>query len=641
MKGSVHPDGWRSPIAAATACVALIALAWFTAVDRIAVERADDMRDASENLARLAIAYEEHTLRTLEEVDHVLSLVKSEYERGGPDVDIARIARVGRFANSLFTTIAIADRDGRLVRSIEPAPNVDVSDREYFQVHRNGDSGTIFIGPPALGRVTDKWAIHISRRLNRPDGLFDGVVVMAVDPAYFGRFYRRIDLGPGGVVSFVGLDGIARVRQVGDRTTFGEDLSGATWFEEIAKARIGTYITAGKLDGIARLYSYRVLDGYPVVVGLGQAMTVVTQRSDERRRYYYLGAALLTAAIAAAGGIVIVLLRRRNRALAALRDSEGRFRALAEQNIAGIYVIQDGVIKYVNPRCAEIGGYTPEELTGRSILDFVPPQWHARIRRQMEERTSGAVKTAEYVITGQRKNGSSIDVGIHATRAIVDGRPAIIGLMQDIGERRVAEQAAKRHLTRLETALEGTIEALSTMLELRDPYTAGHQRQVGDLAAAIGFELGLEEDRVKGLRFGGYVHDIGKIAIPAEILSKPGKLTANEFELIKTHSQQGYDVLKAIEFPWPVARAILEHHERLDGSGYPRGLKAEEISLEARILAVADVVEAMSSHRPYRAALGMDAALREIQEQSGKRYDSSVVAACLRVVRSGAFKLAA
>jgi HD-GYP domain-containing protein (c-di-GMP phosphodiesterase class II) len=179
------------------------------------------------------------------------------------------------------------------------------------------------------------------------------------------------------------------------------------------------------------------------------------------------------------------------------------------------------------------------------------------------------------------------------------------------------------------------------MVELRDPYTAGHQRRVGDIAAAIGEELKLSEDQIKGLRFSGYVHDIGKISIPAEILSKPGRLTGNEFALIKTHSQQGYDVLKGIDFPWPIARAILEHHERVDGSGYPRGLKGEQISLEARILAVADTVEAMSSHRPYRAALGLDAAMREIQEQSGKRYDERVVAACLRLLRAGSIKLAA
>jgi HD-GYP domain-containing protein (c-di-GMP phosphodiesterase class II) len=275
------------------------------------------------------------------------------------------------------------------------------------------------------------------------------------------------------------------------------------------------------------------------------------------------------------------------------------------------------------------------------VLEFVPEQWHARLRGQMEERTLGTSKTAQYVISARRKDGSLVDVGIHATQAIVDGKPAIIGLMQDMSERKVAEQTAKRYLLQLETALVGSIEALSTMVELRDPYTAGHQRRVGDLAAAIGEELKLTEEQIKGLRFGGYVHDIGKISIPAEILSKPGRLSPSEFEIIKTHSQQGYDVLKGIEFPWPIARAILEHHERIDGSGYPRGLKGEDISLEARILAVADTVEAMSWHRPYRAALGLDAAMREIQEQSGKRYDERVVAACLRLLRSGAFELAA
>jgi PAS domain S-box-containing protein len=324
-----------------------------------------------------------------------------------------------------------------------------------------------------------------------------------------------------------------------------------------------------------------------------------------------------------------------------LRESEERFRALAEQNISGIYVLQDGIVKYVNPRCAEIGGYTPQEIIGRSVLEFVPQQWHALIRKQIEERTKGMTKTAQYTFTARRKDGSSVNVGIHATQAIVDGKPAIIGLMQDISERKVAEQTAQRHLAQLESALVGTIEALSTMVELRDPYTAGHQRRVGDIAAMIGEELGLPDEQIKGLRFSGYVHDVGKISIPAEILSKPGRLARYEFELIKNHAQQGYDVLKGIEFPWPLARAILEHHERVDGSGYPRGLKGEEISLEARVLAVADTVEAMSSHRPYRPALGTDAALRELQEQSGKRYDEQVVAACLRLFRAGTIRLAA
>jgi PAS domain S-box-containing protein len=632
----------RNPTAAVVGfCVVLTAIVWLGMAQRIAFERTEAIRDATSDLSKLAIAYEEHSLRTLKDVDQILSLIKHQYERQGPDVDIEALLRAGRFDPALFTNIGIVNRDGLLVRGVAPGARVDLSDRDYFLAHKRSDSGDVFIGQPLLGRVTGKWASQISRRLNRPDGSFDGVVYMAVDPAYFARFYQRIDLGPHGLVTLVGLDGIARVRQVGDKTTFGQDMRGTNLLEHVATARVGSFVSHGRFDGVSRLNSYRVLDEYPLIVELGASMDVVTQLADERRRIYYIVAFFLTVFIAAGGALVVSLLWRRDRALGALRESEHRFRALAEQNLSGIYVLQDGIVKYVNPRCAEIGGYTPEEIIGRPIMEFIPQQWHAQLRKQMEDRVSGAVKTAEYTITGRRKDGSPVDIGIHATQAIVDGKPAIIGLMQDVSERKVAEQTAKRYLVQLESALVGTIEALSTMVELRDPYTAGHQRRVADIAAAIGEELGLPEEQIKGLRFSGYIHDIGKISIPAEILSKPGKLTSYEFELIKTHPQQGYDVLKGIGFPWPLARTILEHHERPDGSGYPQGLKGDAISLEARILAVADTVEAMSSHRPYRPAVGVDAALREIQEQSGKRYDERVVSACLRVLRAGTIKLAA
>ncbi len=630
-----------STIAITGFCVILAAVVWLATLQRIAFERTEAVRNATAEISKLAIAYEEHSLRTLRGVDQALSLIKDEYERRGSYVDIPRLISAGRFDPALFTYIGIVNNHGVLVQGSADAARVELSDRKYFLAHLESDTGKIFIGEPALGRVTGKWAIQISRRLNRADGSFDGVVYMAVDPSYFANFYRRIDLGPDGLVSLVGLDGIARVRQIGDKTLFGQDMRDSTLFRSIAKTSAATFITKGRFDGVARLYSYRVLEDYPVVVALGPTMSVVMQQSDDRSHIYYGAAALLTGFIAAGGVVVGGLLGRRNRALRELRESEERFRALAEQNISGIYVLQDGMIKYVNPRCAEIGGYTPQEVIGRSVLEFIPQQWHALILKQMEERTKGTTKTAQYTFTARRKDGSAVNVGIHATQAIVDGKPAIIGLMQDISERKVAEQTAERHLAQLESALVGTIEALSTMVELRDPYTAGHQRRVGDIAAMIGEELGLSEEQIKGLRFSGYVHDVGKISIPAEILSKPGRLAPYEFELIKNHAQQGYDVLKGIEFPWPVARAILEHHERVDGSGYPCGLKGEEISLEARILAVADTVEAMSSHRPYRPALGTDAALREIQEQSGKRYDERVVAACLRLFRAGTIKLAA
>ncbi len=188
-----------------------------------------------------------------------------------------------------------------------------------------------------------------------------------------------------------------------------------------------------------------------------------------------------------------------------------------------------------------------------------------------------------------------------------------------------------QHAEVLRQSLEESIKAIANTVEMRDPYTAGHQRRVGQLAVAIAKELGLPEDTNHGIELAASIHDLGKISIPAEILSKPSTLTAIEFMLLKNHAQAGYDILKDIEFPWPIASMVLQHHERLDGSGYPQGLKGEQILLESRILAVADVVEAMASHRPYRAALGSDSALKEIERGRGMVYDAAVVDACQRL----------
>jgi HD-GYP domain-containing protein (c-di-GMP phosphodiesterase class II) len=200
-------------------------------------------------------------------------------------------------------------------------------------------------------------------------------------------------------------------------------------------------------------------------------------------------------------------------------------------------------------------------------------------------------------------------------------------------ETRRAEDQLQTTLTRLEKALEGTVRAMSLTIEMRDLYTAGHQRRVSSLAVAIAEELHLPSEKIEGLRLAGVIHDIGKIAMPAELLTKPTRLTKTEFQLLKDHPRIGYDILKNIQFPWPVAHIILQHHERMDGSGYPDGLLGDAILMEARILAVADVVEALSSHRPYRPALGMEKALEEIRRGRGVRYDMRVVDACVKLFK--------
>ena len=190
-------------------------------------------------------------------------------------------------------------------------------------------------------------------------------------------------------------------------------------------------------------------------------------------------------------------------------------------------------------------------------------------------------------------------------------------------------------------ATEGTILAMASAVESRDPYTAGHQQRVARLARAIAQEMALSEDDMSAVYHAGLIHDLGKISVPAEILSNPGKLCAEAMSLVRKHPESGSRILERVKFPWPIARIILEHHERLDGSGYPKGLSGGGICKEARILAVADVVEAMASHRPYRPALGIDAALAEIEQGSGTRYDPDAVRACAKLFREQAFRFEA
>ncbi|MDO9011888.1 MAG: GAF domain-containing protein [Gallionella sp.] len=200
-------------------------------------------------------------------------------------------------------------------------------------------------------------------------------------------------------------------------------------------------------------------------------------------------------------------------------------------------------------------------------------------------------------------------------------------------ERNLALIKNQEQLVQLQDSLDDTVQAIATIVEMRDPYTAGHQIRVADLAMTIARQMGLSEEQVHAIHLAGIVHDLGKIQIPAEILSKPGKITDIEYSLIKIHPQAGYGILKGINFPWPIALMVLQHHERLDGSGYPQGLKGDAILLGARILAVADVIEAISAHRPYRPGLGIEAALAEITKNREIFYDPQAVDACLTIFR--------
>ncbi|MFH0786638.1 MAG: PAS domain S-box protein [Pseudomonadota bacterium] len=328
-----------------------------------------------------------------------------------------------------------------------------------------------------------------------------------------------------------------------------------------------------------------------------------------------------------------------------LRESERKYRELVENaNSIILRWSRDGKITFMNEFGQQFFGFTEAEILGRHVIGSIVPETESTGRElgPLMDRICANPKDFEQNINeNMRRNGERVWIS-WTNKTVLDKQGQVLEVLSigsDITERMQAEKELQISLEKLRKAMGGIIQAMSSTIEIRDSYTAGHQRRVADLARAIAQEMGLPEDPVDGLRMAGIVHDLGKISIPAEILTKPTKLSDLEFGLIKTHPQISYDILKDIDFPWPVAEIVLQHHERINGTGYPQGLKGENIFLEARILAVADVVEAIASHRPYRPALGIDKAFEEIEKNKGILYDAEVVDACLRLFKEKGFKL--
>jgi PAS domain S-box-containing protein len=324
-----------------------------------------------------------------------------------------------------------------------------------------------------------------------------------------------------------------------------------------------------------------------------------------------------------------------------LKKSEENFRHSLDDSPLGVRIVTPaGETIYANRAILDIYGYdSVEELKNTPLQERYTPESYAGFKIREAQRLKGAFGPPEYDISIVRKNGEVRH--IHALRKEIfwNGQRQSQIIYQDITERRNAEEKLKETLESLRRSIGTTIQVLGIASEARDPYTAGHQRRVADLARAIATEMKLPREVIEGIRLTGAIHDIGKISIPSEILCKPTTLTDLEFSLVKSHCQYSYEIIKDVESPWPMADIIYQHHERIDGSGYPKGLKDGDILMEARILAVADVVEAMSSYRPYRPSLGIDLALAEIEDNAGILYDGDAVNACLKLFREKDFSL--
>jgi len=329
----------------------------------------------------------------------------------------------------------------------------------------------------------------------------------------------------------------------------------------------------------------------------------------------------------------------RKKAEETLRKSQQEFMNIFHNNPeASAYLDDKNTVLDINSRFTELFGYTLEEIKGKDINSGIihPPDKIEEAKRLVKKAIKRYIN---YETIRKKKDGTLFPVSISGSSVLINGKTkGRIILYQDITQRKQAEHKIKQGYKKLQRTMEATIYTVSKIIETRDPYTAGHQNTVSQLAVAIAQEMKLSEDKIEGIRIAALVHDIGKINIPAEILSKPSKLNGMEFSLIKNHPKVGYDILRKIDFSWPVAKIVLHHHEKIDGSGYPQGLKGEKILLEAKIIGVADVVEAMSSHRPYRPALGIDKALEEISQNRGILYDSEVVDVCLKLFKEKSFK---
>ncbi|WP_428569464.1 MAG: HD domain-containing phosphohydrolase [Solidesulfovibrio sp. DCME] len=388
----------------------------------------------------------------------------------------------------------------------------------------------------------------------------------------------------------------------------------------------------GNMDGVEAAGRIRGQGGPPVVFLTAHSDAQTLRRAGEVGPYGYVIKPFDDRELGAALDIALSKSRMERR----LAENE-RWMGMTLANLEeGVLTVDPaGLVRFANSAALRLLGEEAADLVGRELAAV----YRTRAVLCPDVADAAADKRERCVVLCCR-GGAHLPIE-QTLSPLVDDRGKTLGtvvVFRDISRRRSTEQALRRSLANLRRTMEETVNALTVTSETRDPFTAGHQQRVSRLAHALTVELGFEAEEREAVRVAGLVHDIGKIHVPSEILAKPEVLTPIEMGIVRDHSQVGYDILRDIPFPWPVARMVLEHHERLDGSGYPRGLRGGEQLVGARVLAVADVVEAMTAHRPYRAALPLDAALDEIGKGRGLRYDPDVVDACLLLFERGGFR---
>ena len=391
----------------------------------------------------------------------------------------------------------------------------------------------------------------------------------------------------------------------------------------------------GKLDGIESAMSIMLRHSLPVVYITSSSDSSTLERAKKGNAYGYIIKPFDKKDLRATMEMALV----RHEMEKKIRENENRMTTILNSIADSVVVINEtGIIDYVNPSTEALLVTDKANMLGKNINDAI------RIGSDPSEdngmyfpMSMNYIEFNNYISAGNK----SIPVDLTSTPLRQEnGRTSgAVIVVRDITQQVEYDRKIQESMDKLRRVLYGIVEAISKTVETRDPYTAGHQKRVADIAKEIAREMNLGRDIIESVDIAGQIHDLGKIAIPAEILNKPGRINHIEFELIKMHSQMGCDILKNIDFPWPISDIVLQHHEKYDGTGYPNGISHDDILIQARILAVADVLEAMASHRPYRAALGIEKAFEELRQNRGGHFDPDVVDSCMRVFIEKGFSM--
>jgi PAS domain S-box-containing protein/putative nucleotidyltransferase with HDIG domain len=545
---------------------------------------------------------------------------------------------IGRTSSDINLWVDTADRDAIIRKIME---NGKVADHELRYRHRNGDirwgitsASIIQIGQESYlltqnQDITEK--ILIEKALREKENIFQGITHNL--PGIIFQFYAK-DTGEYGI-SYLSEPMAEFAEIILKEEKENLDAVFPEFFSRIHKDDQERFLES--IKSVTETMNRWNFEGR-VFIRSGkmiwfQGLSIPTRLED---RVIFDG--------------IILNITERKQAEARQKQSEEKYRLLADNLTDAIFTMDMNLnYTYASPSIYNIVGYTAEEGMNMNVAQTVEPetlQWFAEIfadEMETEKRPDRDLKRSR-VLEYQhiRKDGTKVwvETKLSFLRDEKNTAVGMIGVLRDITERKQAEENLQKTMESLRKAVGTTIQVLVSALEARDPYTSGHQSRVANLARTIATEMGLVHDKIEGIRMAGTIHDIGKLSIPAEILTKPTKLTNLEFSLIKEHSKIGYEMLKDVESPWNLAEIVHQHHERMNGSGYPRKLKGNEILLEARILAVADVVEAMATHRPYRPSLGIAAALDEIEKNKGILYDANVADACLKLFKEKNYQLA-